>query len=1051
MSNQIIKNNHLSAFVHFITESYADEFVSSLTTELKTSSLDFINKYDPDYLNNLDSIMKDAVLQQLRAMSQNLEESYLLVQILNAGNLQGINSNDLTLKDITKGFSLFKTTLNKFIPRFTQDPGQIIAIIEESEAYFCWLQNYILSELYNIYPQDLRTASELNKQLKQLQDYNQALIDNAIDRIVAFDRNMIITAWNKSMESTGIPKSEALGKYYYDIFPMYQGNDHWLEEVWKGNKVILKDQPARKFSGFYDAEIIPLFDEKGQVTGAFSFSRDVTERKYNQDKLKEQEKFIREIADGSPSLIYVYDFQLNKFVFGNKTLIEFFGVSETEFYERGTEIATSVIHPDDFPIIIERQKKYQNSTLEESHYIEYRNKNKNGEWRWLANTSRIFKKTVDGKIWQVLGIALDITDVRQTQLELNELNAELELRVEERSRKVLETEQRFKFLAESIPAISWSGSPEAKITYMSRKWEEYTGIPVEMCNDKYLEPIHPDERERVIQKMEESKTTGIPFSEEFRLEDRYGNYRWMLCQANCMRNESGDIVQWFGTFTDIHDHKIIEDELKLSRQRLEAIIEAIPGMAWTSLPDGTVNYLNKAWYEFTGTKSIEGWRWEDHIAPVDFDRTAARWVHSLQTGEFYEIEYRWKRHDGQLRWMLGRANPIRNSNGDIILWIGLASDIQAQKESEEKFKFLAETVPHFTWTAEKNGDVDYFNRQWLDYTGLTPEESYKNGWTKAIHPEDLENAAALWSNAIIKKQEVNAQFRFRNTIGEYRWFLVKGVPMKDEFGNVVKWFGTCTDIHQQILDNKELEYKNEELTKINNDLDNFIYTASHDLKAPVSNIEGLMYTLLETVNTDVAVSEEFNLVTNMMFQSVQRFKDTIQDLTDISKAQKSGNDECEKLEVNTIITDVQESIQKEIKESCAEIIINTNTCRYIYFSRKNFRSVVYNLLNNAIKYRSPERTLVINIKTYIVDDYSVFEISDNGLGINQEYQTRIFEMFKRLHDHVDGSGIGLYIVKRIIDNAGGKIEVESAEGLGTTFRVFLKTRNNKPFHLNYIT
>ncbi|MBX9853785.1 MAG: PAS domain-containing sensor histidine kinase [Cytophagaceae bacterium] len=228
-----------------------------------------------------------------------------------------------------------------------------------------------------------------------------------------------------------------------------------------------------------------------------------------------------------------------------------------------------------------------------------------------------------------------------------------------------------------------------------------------------------------------------------------------------------------------------------------------------------------------------------------------------------------------------------------------------------------------------------------------------------------------------------------------------------------------------------------ELKKINSDLDNFIYTASHDLKAPVSNIEGLMYTLVETLKDNNFTNDEVDSLLEMINKSVSRFQNTIKDLTAVNQSQRYAEEDLININLSEVIDDIAASINHLITESKAHISIEIQDAPDFSFSKIHIRSIMYNLLTNAIKYRSPERQLYIIIKAYSQDEKYIIEVSDNGLGIKEENKEKIFQMFKRMHDHVEGSGIGLYIVRRIVDNSGGRIQVESKEGKGTTFKIYL--------------
>ncbi len=235
--------------------------------------------------------------------------------------------------------------------------------------------------------------------------------------------------------------------------------------------------------------------------------------------------------------------------------------------------------------------------------------------------------------------------------------------------------------------------------------------------------------------------------------------------------------------------------------------------------------------------------------------------------------------------------------------------------------------------------------------------------------------------------------------------------------------------------NEELTKKNKELVAINNDLDNFVYTASHDLKSPISNLEGLLLALGEDLGTEKDKHQE---ILFMMESTVTTLKNVISDLADITNIQQ-GKDKVESVNFQAVLEDVRESMRDLIKTRNAEIIVEKQEFQKLFYSRKNLRSILYNLVSNAIKYADPHRHPQIRISTSITPtgEY-LLSVADNGLGIPENQVNKIFNMFKRAHSHVEGSGIGLFLVKKMLENTGDRISVESLEGKGSVFNVYFK-------------
>lgn len=238
------------------------------------------------------------------------------------------------------------------------------------------------------------------------------------------------------------------------------------------------------------------------------------------------------------------------------------------------------------------------------------------------------------------------------------------------------------------------------------------------------------------------------------------------------------------------------------------------------------------------------------------------------------------------------------------------------------------------------------------------------------------------------------------------------------------------DTHTQKLLEEELAKRNEEQEKTIKDRNLFIYTSSHDLRSPLANITGLVNSLKESLEDP----EDLELTLQLLDQSVERLKSKINELAATAKEQE----EVTKLEFKKELNEVLVDLKEEIKGSEAEIISDFSKAPSINFSRKNLKSILQNLISNSVKFRSPYRKPKVMVATEKTRDGSiVLRIRDNGLGIKENDQDEIFRMYHRLNTGIAGTGVGLGIVKNLVENAGGKIELQSKIGEGSTFEVFL--------------
>jgi signal transduction histidine kinase len=233
---------------------------------------------------------------------------------------------------------------------------------------------------------------------------------------------------------------------------------------------------------------------------------------------------------------------------------------------------------------------------------------------------------------------------------------------------------------------------------------------------------------------------------------------------------------------------------------------------------------------------------------------------------------------------------------------------------------------------------------------------------------------------------------------------------------------------------KDIFVKNAELIRINGDLDNFVYCASHDLKSPIVNAKGLISALNEELpGQNKQVSE----LVERLEDSINRMHYTVQDLTEVSALQKAEKADFDNFYFEDVLQEVKLNLTAEIGASGVQISTDFTDAEKVWFTHKNLNSIIYNLLSNAIKYGAKDRTPVVKLTTKEVGNYIMLAVADNGMGIDLiKHEKKIFSLFKRLHENIEGSGVGLFIVKRIMDYNQGRVEVESKLGEGSTFKVY---------------
>lgn len=371
--------------------------------------------------------------------------------------------------------------------------------------------------------------------------------------------------------------------------------------------------------------------------------------------------------------------------------------------------------------------------------------------------------------------------------------------------------------------------------------------------------------------------------------------------------------------------------------------------------------------------------------------------------------------------------PLINPNGEVYAILNFATNVTdlvlAKKEieeKEEKYRNLADSLPIIVWTADKDGNIDYYNKKWYEYTGFEGIDNREAATHKILHPDDISRAMQIWNNSQKNKSPYEIEYQFRDYKSEdsYRWFLGRAIPIKDPNEDVIQWIGTCTDIN---------EFKQFQQQK-----DNFLGIASHELKTPLTSLK--LYSQYLEKNLRKQDDNNNADVAKKMDDQINKLTALVNDLLDVTKIQ-NGKILLNKSDfnfdelVNEIITEQQMSTSHRIYLE-AENIGN------IYGDRHRISQVMSNLISNAIKY-SPNSDK-IQITTKLTEEGCVlFSVRDYGIGIPEDKKDKVFEQYYRVSGSKEhtfpGLGLGLYISSEIIKRSGGRIFVNSVEGKGSDF------------------
>ena len=462
------------------------------------------------------------------------------------------------------------------------------------------------------------------------------------------------------------------------------------------------------------------------------------------------------------------------------------------------ELVFQRIHPEDRDFV---QQAIERAVNEKTDFdVEHRLQMPDGSVKHLHAVART-SKTSSGNL-EFVGAVTDVTAAKHAEEALRR------------------SEQHLWEVIETIPAMAWTALPDGSIDFVSRSWLEYTGFSMdEWLAAGWKTVAHPEDIDRIAEKWQAALATGEPYECEIRTRTARGSYRWYLSRAVPFRDESGKLIKWYGTNTDIDDRKRVEEVLRESEKSARLILDGIAGIVAIMTPEGEVEFVNNQALEYFGKtlEELKGWATSDAVHPDDLPQVVTAWRHSVETGDPYDVDHRLRSADGVYRWFHSRGIALLDAKGHIVRWYNLLTDIDERRRAEEKvrqsemeLRQLLDFAPQYVAVLGPDRDRTrlYTNQAMLDYFGFTLDEWRSTDRHKYYHPDDWERLTSETQSKFLNGIPHEYEARFLRKDGKYRWFLFRWNPLRDEQGRVTRWYAAATDIEERKQAEQRLQNEN---------------------------------------------------------------------------------------------------------------------------------------------------------------------------------------------------------------------------------------------------
>jgi PAS domain S-box-containing protein len=603
-----------------------------------------------------------------------------------------------------------------------------------------------------------------------------------------------------------------------------------------------------------------------------------------------------------------------------------------------------------------------------------------------------------------------------------------------------DNEARFCALVEASAQIVWATDADGLIVEDSPSWRTYTGQTFdEWRTSGWLDCVHPDDRESAEGSWQEAVRNRRPFYHEYRIRHVSGEWRWTAGGAVPLVAPDGKTTGWVGMNTDITERKNVEMERDRANALLTTILESSPDVILAKDCEGRYLALNAATARLIGLPVAEVIGRTDReiskpevAGPImEVDREV------MHTGKTVSIDEQYPDPSGKFLFFQSIKAPLLDEFGVPSGIVVVARDVTKQKQaeealrrSEEEFRTLADNISQLAWMTDESGSIFWYNQRWYDYTGTTLETMRGWGWRDVHHPQHVDRVVAYIRHCFETGKTWEDTFPLRGKDGTYRWFLSHALPIRDEKGRIIRWFGTNTDITQRLKTEQELR-------RANDDLEQFAYSVSHDLQEPLRSVS--IYSELLIRRCAERLDGEAQELLRYLAEGAARMEALVGDLLEYTRVVKLDVS-TDKTDANAVLATVLSNLAETIASLDARVI--PGELPEVRASAIHLQQIFQNLISNALRYRGREPP-VVHVEAGQHDGgYALFSVKDNGIGFEPQYKEQIFGLFKRLHTSTEypGTGLGLAICRRIVERYRGRIWAESSPGEGSTFYFTLPRR-----------